>query len=100
MVAESFRVVKGVVRWPATPGTLHIILHCLLTERSCCLSAPLKHPLANSCFAMELAVIGHCFESDLHPVSQLKVFQAFLLEWVKSNSLTVSFHHLLRFLLR
>ena len=53
------------------PRHPHIILHCLLTERSCCLSAPLKRPLANSCFTMELAVIGHCFGSDLHPVKRL-----------------------------
>ena len=38
-----------------------------------------KSPLASSCFAMELAVIGHCFESDLRAMRRLKVFQAFLL---------------------
>ena len=99
MVAVSSEVVKGVVRWPPNPGT-PIILHCLLTERSCCLSAPLKRPLTNSCFVMGLAVIGHCLESDLRPVRRLKVFQAFLLESVKFIPLTVSFHCLLPFLLR
>ena len=100
MVALSSVVVKGVVRWPPTPGTLHIILHCLLIERSCLLSASLKRPLPNSCFAIKLAVIGHCFESNLRPVRRLKVFQAFLLEWVKSISLTISCHRSLQFLLR
>ena len=82
------------------PRHPYIILHCLLTERSCCLSAPLKRPLGNSCFAMELAVIGHSLESNLRLVKWLKVFQAFLLDWVKSIPLTVSSHRLLRFLLR
>ena len=84
MVAVISEVMKGVVRWPPSTGTPNIMLQCPLTKRSCCLCAPLKRPLANGCFAMELAVIGHCFKSDLHPVRQLKVFQAFLLEWVKS----------------
>ena len=82
------------------PRHPHIILHCLLTERSCCLSASMKRPLANSCFAMELAVIGHCFESDLRLVTWLKVFQTSLLEWVKSIPLTVSSYRLLWFLSR
>ena len=100
MIVVSSEVVKGVIRWPPTPHTPHITLHCLLTKRLRCVSATLKRPLANSCFAMELAVIGDCFRSDLRPVRRLKVFQAFLLQWVKSIPLTVSSHRSLRFLLR
>ena len=77
MVAVSSNVVKGVLKWPTTPGITHITLHCLLTERLCCLSAPLKRPLANSCFAMELAVIGHCFGSDFAPSGAVKSFPGF-----------------------
>ena len=99
MVVVSSEVVKNLVRWPPIPGTLFIILHCLLTERLCCLSSPLKRSLANSRLAMELVLIEHRFESDLRPMRRLKVFQVFLLEWVKSISLTVSSYRLLWFFL-
>ena len=88
MVVLSRKRCSQVATNPRYP---HIILHCLSTESSCCLSAPLKHSLNDSYFAMELAVIGHCFESDLRPVRRIKAFQAFLLKWVKSIPLTVCF---------
>ena len=97
MVAVSSEVVKSLTTSPRHPPH-HSTLP--LNVEVCCLSAPLKRPLANSCFEMKLVVIGHCFESDLHSVRRLKVFQAFLLEWVKSIPSIVSSHRLLQFLLR
>jgi len=41
---------------------------------------------------MALAVTGHCLGRALRPVRRLKVFRAFLLEWVKSIPSTELIH--------
>ena len=49
---------------------------------------------------MALAGTGHCLGRAQRPVRGLKVFHAFLLEWVKSISSTDSIHRSRRFLSR
>ena len=74
MVVGSSEVEKSVVRWPPTSGTHPHHYTLALNIEVMLFIIPSKAHVGNSCFAMELAVIEHCFESDLCPVRRLNVF--------------------------
>ena len=91
---------KGVDRKPSAPGACHSFVVSCLMERVWSFAGSLCRPFARSCSAIGLADTGHCVGLKLLPVRRLKVFQAILLEWVKSMPWTVSSHHSLCFLSR